>query len=107
MFGCQANLPVDIIYSTREQALQPHGENARDLQVRLQSAFDLVRENASKEQRRQKNFYDMKVHVDPYQWGDLAWLHTPAIKGVSHKLHYPWTGPFKIIEKISESTYHI
>ena len=108
MFGRQARLPVDIMYSTREQVPKPHGEYARDLQVRLQSAFDLVRENVSKEQQRQKDFYDIKIHGNPFQKEDLVWLHTPAVKkGASRKLHHPWSGPFKVIKKISESTYRI
>jgi len=31
MFGCLEHLPVDIMYSTREQVPQPHGEYAGNL----------------------------------------------------------------------------
>ena len=69
----------------------------------------LVRRTVSNEQQRQKDFYNVKVHGDPYQKGDLVWLHTPVVKnlGASRKLHHPWTGHFKVVKRISKSTYHI
>ena len=70
MFSCRAHLPVETMYSTREKVPKPHGEYARNLQVRLQSAFDLVRENVSKEQQGQKDFYDIKGN--PFQKEDLV-----------------------------------
>ena len=58
----------------------------------------------------------------PGHWNDVQnWCNTcaacisrktpalnPAVpKGGSRKFHSPWTGPFKIVERVSEATYHI
>ena len=67
----------------------------------------LVREHGSKEHQRQKEFYDAKVHGEPYKIGDFVWLHLSPPKGTSHKLHHPWTGPYKVIKKVSDVTYQI
>jgi len=35
-------------------------------------------------------------------------MHSPVIaKGGSRKLHHAWTGPFKVIKKLSDCDYHI
>ena len=40
--------------------------------------------------------------------GDLVWLHSPAIpRGQSKKLHCPWTGPYCIVNKLSDCTYRV
>ena len=40
--------------------------------------------------------------------GDLVWLHFPVVShGSSHKLYHPWTGPYKIVKKLSDITYPI
>ena len=40
--------------------------------------------------------------------GDLVYLNVPAVKtGQTKKLHSPWTGPYKVIRKISDVTYRI
>ena len=57
---------------------------------------------------RQKELYDRRVHGDEYQVGDLVWLHNPVIpKGAKRKLHCPWTGPFKVVKKLSTVVYRI
>ena len=57
---------------------------------------------------RQKAFYDRKVYGKPYTLGDLVWLYSPVPqKGTSRKLYHPWTGPFKVVKKISDVTYRI
>ena len=106
MFGRQARLPidVDVLHGTREESLQSQGEYARPMQLRLSSAFDIVREHGSK---WQKEFYDAKVHGEPYKTGEFVWLHPPPPKGMSCKLHHPWTGPYKVIKKVSDVTYQI
>ena len=36
------------------------------------------------------------------------WLHTTALsRGNTKKLHHPWTGPYRVINRLSYSTYRI
>ena len=112
MFGCQAQLPVDIIYRpscTDSQSAPPStSAYASQLQTRLLTAFDLVRDHASTHHKRQKAFYDQKVYGKPYMPGDLVWLYSLVPqKGTSRKLYHAWTGPFKVVKKISDVTYRI
>ena len=80
MFGREARLPVDIMYRPIEQQDQSYGEYARLLQTRLHTAFDLVKKNITKEHQHQKEFYDRKIHGNPYKAGDLVWLHSSVPK---------------------------
>ena len=48
------------------------------------------------------------MHGDPYNIGDRVWLHSPVITpGKSKKFHHPWTGPYIVIKKLSDTTYRI
>lgn len=41
--------------------------------------------------------------MDSFLTGDLVWLHSPVVpRGQSKKLHQPWTGPYKIVTKLSD-----
>ena len=45
---------------------------------------------------------------NPFEENQLVWLHSPVIpQGHSRKLHHPWTGPYRIIKRLSESDYKI
>ena len=71
-------------------------------------AYAAVRDTMGAKLQRQKEFYNKKVHGDPHKPGDFVLLFNPAVpKGGSRKFHSPWTGPFKIVERVSEATYHI
>ena len=55
-------------------------------------------------QERQKTLYDRSVRGTPLKLGDLVWLHSRAVpRGLSHKLHRPWQGPF--VKVINDVTY--
>ena len=82
--------------------------NTRNLKESLQDAYDTVRNTAGMQQQRQKDLYDKQAHGKPYNIGDYVWLHSPVVpRGGSRKLHHPWTGPCKVITKLSDVTYHI
>ena len=108
MFGCQATLPLDVIYGMPEPAIQSPSEYAKVLHKQMTEAFALIRSKLATQHERQKDFYNHKVHGKPYAPGNLVWLHSPVIgKGKSRKLHHPWTGPYKVIKKLSDVTYRV
>ena len=83
-------------------------EYAVKLKDRLKEAYTRVRLNMGHKLDRQKDLYDRRVHGKPFKENDLAWLHTTVVpKGVGRKLHRPWTGPFRIIKKLSDSVYRL
>ena len=108
MYGRQARIPVDLIYSTPEPSDQSHGEYARNLRQSLENAYSTARERLQTAAQRQKTNYDQRIHGEPFKVGDLVYLHNPVVpKGKSRKLHCPWTGPFSVIKRISDNVYRI
>ena len=110
MFGREARMPLDMMFGHPDSS--PEGasdsEYAVQLRDRLQRAYLVVRTNFQRAFGRQKIHYDQKVHGKPLAVGDLVWLHSPVVPaGRSKKLHRPWTGPFKILKKLSEQVYRI
>ena len=64
MFGREARLPLDIMYGTNQPtAVHSMGAYAMQLQNRLLTAYDLVRDHISTQHQRQKTLYDKKVHT--------------------------------------------
>ena len=55
---------------------------------------------------RKSTYYDRKIHEDKI--GELVRLHNTEIPpGQSAKLHHPYTGPYKVLSKISDADYRI
>ena len=107
LFGRQARLPVDLAYGSAPMEEMTTQEYVRNLQ-QTEKAYSTVRNHAGAALEQQKELYDRKVHGDEYQVGDLVWLHNPLIpKGAKRKLHCPWTGPFKVVKKLSTVVYRI
>ena len=99
MFGREARLPLDLMYGTKKLQATPPPEYAAHMK---QAVADAVPSQLSLLHLRQKEFYDKRVHWEPYKEGDLVWLHNPFVPpGVSCKT----TGPYRILERISEADY--
>ena len=73
MFGRQARIPDDVMYGSLVVERSP-STYASDLKKLFTTAYDKVRDKMNAEFQRQKQFYDKKVHGDPYKVGDLIWL---------------------------------
>ena len=87
MFGQQVKLPVDHMYGTGQCDTFTTGEYVRNLCKTLHDAHAIV---SRVERRRQKSFYDEKVHGKSYNVGDMVWLHSTVVpRGKSRKLHHP------------------
>ena len=108
LFGRQARLPVDLAYGTAPMEEMTTQEYVRNLRQTLEEAYSTVRNRTGAGLERQKELYNRKVHGDEYQVGDLVWLHNPVIpKGAKRKLHCPWTGPYRVVKKLSTVVYRI
>ena len=108
MFGREAKLPIDLMYGTGNHKDMPTTEYANQLKKGLEEAYSCAREKLGASHERRKEHYDKQIHGQPFAVGDLVWLHSTVIPpGQSRKLHHPWTGPYKIVEKISDSDYKI
>ena len=107
LFGHEARLPLDLMYGTRKPQPQLVQDYAAHMRQCISDAYYAVHEQLNQAHARQE-FYNHKIHGQPYKKGDLVWLYNPAIPpGQSSKLHHPWTRPYKILDKISDADYQI
>ena len=107
MFGRQAVLPVDLMYHPAPEGKEP-AEYAAQLTYSPEEAYSRVRECTGMKQQRQKQYYDKQVHGLPHEVGTQVWLHLSALpRGSSKKLHHPWTGPYRVIKRLSDVNYRI
>ena len=108
MFGRQAQLPVDLVFQTNKAPNVSLSEYAVELQQTSERAYDKVRQATGAKQQLQKRLYDQRVHGELYQVGDHVWLHTTVLaRGNTKKFHHPWTGPYHVVKRLSNSTYRI
>ena len=108
MFGRQAWMPINVMYGTPTPRACTPTEYAEKLHQSLESAYRQVRVQLGHKLCRQKDLYDRRVHGKPYECRDLVWLHSHAVsRGQSKKLRRPWTGPFRVVRKLSDAVYRI
>ena len=108
MFGRLARLPVDIMYgSCPTEPVLPH-QYVKTLKATMEGAYEKAREHLKATAVRSEELYNKRVHGREFQVGELVWLNNPVVpRGRSRKLHCPWTGPFKVIKKISPVVYRL
>ena len=108
MFGRQVRMPVDLMYGSPNPPITTVPQYVADLRSSLRVAYNQVRDSMARKLSRQKELYDRKVHGQPFKPGDLVWLHNCAVpRGHCRKLHHPWTGPYRVINRLSEAVYRI
>jgi len=108
MYGRKAKIPIDITYGTPNTSSVIPSEYVSTLRNSLEQSYKLVRKHSLGAACRQKEHYDKKIHGKPYDKGQMVWLFTPVVgKHKAKKLHCPWTGPYKIVKRISELVYRI
>ena len=107
MHGRQARLPVDLMYGSESTGTSVP-EYAKELGHKLSIAFEQTRKRTGNIQQRQRELYDKHIDGLPFEADDLVWLHNPAVqRGECKTFHRPWSGPYKVVKRHSESTYRI
>ena len=107
MFGRKARLPIDVAFGLPYDQSVSTNQYANTLHQKLGKAYGEVRKTMDLHLQRQKEIYDKKVHGKPFEEGELVWVHIPVRPGASRKLHKPWSGPFKVVKKLSDVTYRV
>ena len=109
VFGHEISLPLDLIYRP------PPGTTPFDVhdwvsqkEDALRLAYELVRRNATNQQRRRNNLYNKRVHGPTYKGGENVLLHYPvAPVGKSPKLSSPWRGSYEVLKCLNDVNYKI
>ena len=99
LFGCDINLPVDLLLVKPPQAVvDPLSGVAYVDNLKCNLYLIHNRDMMCKASARQKRNYALSENLKSYQVGDAAYLHNPSWKkGTGGKLHSPWTGPILVV----------
>ena len=107
LYGRRVREPLDIL---KEVWVGYEGEkenvNIHVLEMRrcLEEMSELVKENVTKAQKRQKNYYDKKFKPQDLKVGDEVPILEPARRS---KLQLEWNGPYKVMRRVSEVDYEV
>ena len=109
MFGRQLRGPVDLVMprpeAERLQSGIPYVDRLRD---RLVVIHERVRSQLKLTGLEQKRRYDRDAEKVGFAPGDTVWLYNPKVKrGRSPKLGKPWTGPYRVMEKLTDVVYRV
>ena len=91
VFRHEISLPLDLMYRP------PPGRTPVDVndwlfqkEEAFRQAYELVRRNATTQQRRRSNLYNKRVHGPTYKEGEYVLLHYPVVPvGKNPKLSSP------------------
>lgn len=79
-----------------------------ELIAQLESVQQYVRANLDLAGLDLKRRYDRNADRTGFQPGDAVWLYNPRVpKGRSPKLGRPWTGPHRVVERLTDVVYRI
>ena len=108
LYGREAVLPVDIMFGKVPGEKKGAFRHANDLKERLQEAYNIIRTEQKKAIERNRRYYTDPRPGEEFDDNRLVWLFTPHTKpGSSKKLSVFWTGPWKIVNKVTEVLYRI
>jgi len=109
MLGREVILPTDLLVGkTPDEAPKNLPRFVANYRNAMWEANEEARKQLGTAIRHQKVTYDLKVHGQSFNDGDMVWLHqTLRKKGKSPKLQVKWTGPWRIVKKITDVTYLI
>ena len=109
VFGHEFSLPSELMYRP-PPSTTPIDVHDWVLQKEeaFRQAYELVRRNATAQQRRRNNLYNKRVYGPIYKKGEHALLHYPVVQpGKFPKLFNPWRGPYKILKRLNTANYKI
>ena len=107
IFGRETKYPKDLFVPKPPGDLRLKlGENAEELNERLYETHREAQMTMGTEQRRQREYFNRKVHGEPFKEGDLVWLFE-LHKAKSRKFYLPGHGPFEVLRRTSEVAYMI
>ena len=108
-FGHEISLPLDLMYRPPPGTIPVDVHDwVSQKEEAFRQAYELVRRNATTQQRRRNNLYNKRVHGPTYKEGEHVLLHYPVVQpGKSPKLSSPWRGPYEILKCLNDVNYKI
>ena len=105
MFGCMPRLPIDIEYGVTQPELidKSRQNNARKLRARLNWVFQVAKDTNEKESKRQKLYYDCKMHCQKLEIGDVVLVKETSSSG-NYKINDKWElNPYTVVEHMEDN----
>ncbi|XP_060084275.1 uncharacterized protein LOC132563550 [Ylistrum balloti] len=97
MYGCDAQLPIDVALTQPTVRYISTDDYQIDLIDKLQHAFTQAKENTELAQQKQKLHSDKHSKEPPFVIGERVWIYAPVTaKGLSTKSLHPWSGSCEI-----------
>lgn len=102
-------MPVDLLVGRApDESSWSRVDYLDYLKGRLWKVHEYAREHMRLAYDRQSRYYNQKAHTTTYKTGDLVWLYQSQTKrGLKPKLCLRWTGPYKVMQKLSDCVYEI
>ena len=115
VFGDEMRMPLDIMSAippSDDNGDQSHDKNEHyyvaKIRDELEKVHEIARDNLQKAAIRQKEYYDRNIKEIKYCAGDLVRRWQPQVmKGAKRKLTRNWTGPWVIVEKLTDVLFKI
>ena len=104
--GQEIQYPIDLFYPKPHDVIPIQDGFVEWLDEQFRDAHSSAREFLGTNQRRQKDQYRKRVHVDSYATGDKVWVWAKE-KIKSKKFFLPWEGPYVLLTKVSEVIYKV
>ena len=105
LYGRDVRGPLDILRETWEgnesqnESVVSYVLSTRE---KLKQMVDCVHENLTKQQDRQKRWYDAKARMREFKPGDLVLVLLPTS---TNKLLAQWQGPYQIVTRMGKLNY--
>ncbi|KAL5491649.1 hypothetical protein EMCRGX_G016981 [Ephydatia muelleri] len=107
LYGREVRGPLDVLCETwvvGEKSKESTVSYVLAMREKLKEMTEIVQENVSKEQSRQKQWYDKGARTREFKPGDLVLVLLPTS---SNKLLAQWQGPYQIKERKGKVNYSI
>ena len=109
VFGHEISLPLDLMYRLPPSTTPTDVHDwVSEKKEAFRQAYELVRRNATTQQRRCNNLYNKRVHGPTYKEGEYVLRHYSVVPvGKSPKLSGPWRGQYEILNCLNDVNYRI
>ncbi|XP_023243879.1 uncharacterized protein LOC111641862 [Centruroides sculpturatus] len=108
LYGRDPTYPFDLITRPTRTRYDVEENFAAELQLRMANAHRVAQEHAEQAARERQKQHRRTHKISTYQVGDRVFLNEIALSpGLKKKLAPRWSGPFRIITKLSPVTFII
>ena len=106
LYGADVRLPADIVFNLPSPTSTDMHTYVRSLDTSLRKIHVEARHNADLAHASQEQFYNRRVHGEPYVVGQQVYLHDPVIRACEHRKFYRfWSGPHTIVRVHGPTSY--